>query len=211
MKPLIWIIVCLLVSSCASYRAYEKDESRPAPRRLKKKDLKGLIIAAEDYSPEKKSTRYFDRDLRSLGYVPIYICLYNSTDYEFTIKKGNITFRYEDTTEAKVVDVEEVIAEAQSSPAIALVTFPFLIPPFFIWSSISDANYDLEKDYNAKAFHGCNLIKDEKLFGFIFVKIPEDKGGASIKDSLLEIEVIKKAKKGEMAEPLTCKLSVSEN
>lgn len=209
---LLFIFFIIIASSCASYRVYDMDTSRPAHRRVKKKNLKGLIVAVEDYSPENKSMRYFYRDLKNIGYIPIYFSIVNTTDYEFTIKKDNIRFRFSDATEAKVVKVDEVIAAAQSSPAKALLAFPLLIfPTFFIWSSISEANYELEKDYRKKALHDFNIVKDEKIFGFIFIKVPDNKYDTPIKDSLIEFEVIKKSKKGEMAENLTCKLSVSEN
>lgn len=200
---------CIFVG-CASYRAYEKDISRPAHQHVKKKDLKGLVVAAEDYSSVEKSEKYFDRDLRNYGYLPIYLSFANDSDYEFTVRQDNITFFYEDGSEAQLVGAKSVIEDTQNSYARALLGIPLLIfPAFIIGSSVSGANYELEKDYNAKSLRDFNIVKGEKVFGFVFFKIPAGKDSASLSDAILKINVVKKAKQGEMAETLEGILSLS--
>lgn len=203
--------VLLIISSCASYRVFDNDTRRPAWTRINKSEQKGLAIAAEDYSHWKKSEKYFARDLFNMGYIPVYVCIGNSKDYEFTVQTSDIVFRYENGAEAKSVKVEEVVENAKSSPAISIPAFLFLIfPGALIWDAISEANFELDKDYTQKSFYDCHIKKDDELYGFVFFKIPEGQENTSVKDANLKIRVIKKAslEKKEAAEDLDFIVSI---
>src|SRR5687767_15323671 len=100
-KTIFFLCLLVLSTGCASYLSLPKDTERLAHNRIKKQEQKGLVIAAEDYSEPRKCRRYFYRDLLLEGYIPIYICIGNNGDYEFTIRRENVIFRYEDGTQAK--------------------------------------------------------------------------------------------------------------
>ncbi|WP_372366830.1 hypothetical protein [Candidatus Uabimicrobium sp. HlEnr_7] len=210
LRTLCVLTLSFVLIGCVSYRAYEKDTSRPAHQHVKKKDLKGLAIAAEDYSSAKKSEKYFNRNLRDYGYLPIYLSFANDSDYEYTVRQGNISLSFEDGSQAQLVETKTVIENTQNSYGRALLGIPLLIfPAFIIGSSVSSANYDLEKDYNAKSLRDFNILKDEKVFGFVFFKLPSEKSNASLNDAIIKINVVKKAKQSEMAETLEGILSLS--
>ena len=213
-RCLLFLLIALV--GCASYIALPLDtmvrKPRMAHNKIKKQEKKGLIIAAEDYSEYRKCRRYFYRDLLSMGYIPIYLCMGNHSDFEFTVRRENIIFRLEDGTEAKAVDAKEVIDDAQSSPGKSLFAFPLgIIPVFLIWGSISSANDQLDQDYSQKAFRDTHLIKGDDLVGFLFFKVPEGKKIQSVKDATLEVNATKKAGQGELAETLQFIVSIETN
>jgi len=196
MKKIIGLIVALSLVSCASYIALPKDTTRFAHNRIKKQEQKGLILAAEDYSESSKCRRYFYRDLLDLGYIPVYVCIGNQDDYEFSIRSENIVFRFEDGSQAQPVSFKEVIEQSQDSHALSVLLFPLgILPGILSWGSISDANDELDQDYSQKAFRDCHVVKDDHLFGFMFFKVPEGKKVTFIKDATLEIKAAKKASK----------------
>lgn len=213
MKRILLLLLLLASIGCASYRVFDSDRRRPAWMRINNREQKGLYIAAEDYSNPKKSIKYFGRDLHSMGYIPIYLCIGNRQDYEFTVEAKDIVFKYENGVEAKSVKVEEVVEDAQSAPGVALLAFPLLIfPVVFIWDSIEEANFELDKDYTNKAFYDSYIEKDDELYGFIFFKIPEGQEDTTLQDARLELKVTKKANaaKKEMAEELEFIVSISQ-
>ncbi len=210
MRNILFLLsLCSLLSiGCSSYKAFEKDESRPARNRINKQEQKGLAIAAEDYSTEKKSLKYFDRDMRDLGYLPIYIAIDNTGENEFILRTDKVEFRFEDGTHAQLAKPQEVIEEAQLSKGVAL--FGLIFAPF-IWSSRSTANFDLDKDYNQKALRDFQIGKGDTLFGFAFVKIPKGKDETSIRDAILQMDITKKAQGKELAESLKFILAIAED
>ncbi len=209
MKKLIGLLVILSLVGCASYIALPKDTTRLAHNRIKKQEKSGLILAAEDYSESSKCYRYFYRNLLDMGYLPVYVCVGNQSDYEFTIRNENIIYRFEDGTQAQAVSFKEIIDASQSSPAASILLFPFgIIPTFLSWNSIENANDQLDQDYSQKAFRDCHVLKGDNLFGFMFFKVPDGKKVVSTKDSTLEIKAAKKAAKGEMAETISLIVSV---
>jgi len=211
LRLLSWSLICCALISCASYRSFEQDVSRSAHNRINKQEIKKLAIVADDYSSEEKSLRYFDRDLRDMGYLPIYMSIENAGENEFILRMDKVSFRFEDGTRAVLAKPEEVIAEAESSHVPALFGFLLgIIPGPFMWGSISDANFQLHQDYEKKSLRNYHIKKGNKLFGFIFVKIPEGKEGVSLVDSILEIEVVKQAKGKELAKNLKFIVAVGE-
>ena len=209
MKKSFILALLVLISGCSSYMALPMDTSRLAQNRMKKQVKKGLIIAAEDYSNPRISRRYFYRDILGLGYIPIYICVGNHSDYEFTIRTKDILFRFEDGTPAQAASVKEVIDRAQASKFGAILAFPLaILPGILIWNSISSANDQLDQDYSLKAFRDSHILENDNIFGFLFFKIPRGKSGKSIKDATLEIKASKKAAKGEMAETIKFIVSI---
>jgi hypothetical protein len=210
----LWLLsLILLLCSCASYQAFPTDTSRPAGTRIAKSEQKGLVIAAEDYSDTEKCEKYFCRDLHGEGYIPIFVCLENRGEYEFTLRLENIILRYEDGTEAKAVDVDKVIRDVQSSPANALFALPLcIIPTFFIWPSITEANYQLDMDYTQKALHNSHITSNNsQIFGFAFFQIPRGREATSLQGASLELTVVKKAsaERQELAESLNFTVSIS--
>lgn len=214
MKRLLNLLVIstmILFIGCASYISLPKDTNRLAHNRIKKQDKAGLILAAEDYSESRKCYRYFYRDLLDMGYIPIYLCVGNQSDkgYEFTIRTENITFRFEDGTQAQAVNVKDVIDDSQSSPAVAALAFPLgILPAFLIGGSISQANDELDQDYSQKAFRDSHVLKGDNLFGFLFFKVPSGKNITTLKDATLEVKAAQKAAQGEMAETISCVVSI---
>jgi len=203
------LMLASFLVSCASYIALPKDTTRFAHNRIKKQEKSGLILAAEDYSEYSKCRRYFYRDLLNMGYIPIYLCIGNHSEYEFTIRTENIIFRFEDGTQAQVVSFKEVIDQSQGSHAPAILAFPFgIIPAFLVWSSISDANDELDQDYSQKAFRDSHVLKGDNLFGFLFFKVPDGKQITSLKDATLEIKAYRKATQDKMAETISSVVSI---
>ena len=210
-RLLILSFLCTIISSCASYIALPKDTTRFPHNRIKKQVKKGLIIATEDYSSARKSYRYFYRDIFDSGYIPLYICIGNKGKYEFAIRRKNITLRFEDGKAVKAADFKKVIDDSKQSHAPAILSFPLgIIPAFLIGHSITEANDKLDQDYSQKAFHDSYVLKGDNLFGFLFFEVPQGKTRDSLKDATLEVNAIKKATSGELAETLKFIVSIEQ-
>lgn len=214
MKIIFLLLFGLLFSGCSYYyTALDLDcdttnYPRFAHNRIKKQDKDGLVVAAEDFSNKDKSKRYFYRNLLSMGYIPIYLCLDNRGTAEFTIRAENIIYRFEDGTEAPAANFKDVIDDAQYSYAGAIPLFLFAIwPGITAVKEISEANDKLDQDYSQKAFRNIHLMPEDHIFGFLFFKMPKGQGASSLKEGTLEVKADKKASQGEMA--ATIKLTVA--
>jgi len=189
------------------------DTARSSHNRINSQEQKGLVLAAEDYSAPEKCQRYFKRDLLDLGYIPIYLAISNRSEYEFTIRREEIIFQFEDGMEAQAVPVQEVINAAYFSPAPALLAMPFgVIPGIALWLQIDHANQKLDQDYSEKIFKDIHIQQHDKMFGFIFFKVPVGRKATSklMKDASIEVLVSKKAVGNEMAEIFNFILSIEE-
>ena len=209
MKYIFLLCLAYLFSGCASYIALPQDTTRAAHNRIKKQVKEGLIVAAEDYSEYRRARRYFYRDMVDLGYIPIYVCIGNQSESEFTVRNEKITLRFEDGTEAKAADFKEVIDRAQLSGGTAFFGFLLGIAPgFFMLSSINNANDALDQDYSKKAFRDSHIRRGDNLFGFLFFKAPARKRIASLKDATLEVNADKKAEPGQQGETFKFLVSI---
>ncbi len=183
MKYIFLLCFAILFSGCSSYIALPKDTSRAAHNRIKKQVKDGLIVAAEDYSEYRRARRYFYRDLLDIGYIPIYICIGNQSESEFTVRKEKITLILEDGTQAIAADVKEVIDNAGGNDA-------------------------LDQDYSQKAFRDSHVRKEDNLFGFLFFKAPTLKKSFSLKSATLQVLADKKAEPGQQGETLKFLVSI---
>ncbi|NUM34330.1 MAG: hypothetical protein HUU50_07290 [Candidatus Brocadiae bacterium] len=183
MKFIFLLCFIILFSACSSYIALPKDTSRAAHNRIKKQVKEGLIVAAEDYSEYRRARRYFYRDLLDLGYIPIYICIGNQSQSEFTVRKANITLILEDGTEATAADVKEVIDEAGGNDA-------------------------LDQDYSQKAFRDSHIRHGDNLFGFLFFKAPKQRKAFSMKSATLQVLADRKAEPGQQGETFKFLVSI---
>lgn len=204
----------ILIAGCVSYHPLPKDMSRAAHNRINCQEQRGLVIAAEDYSSPEKCQRYFQKDLLSLGYIPVYIAVSNtSQDGEFTLRQENIIFQFENGMEAFPVPVQQVIDEAYYSKVPSAVAMLCgIIPGVVLWLWTDHVNEQLDQDYSHKNFFDCHILPQERKFGFVFFQIPvgltKNFNPKQIKDGSVEILAFKKGTGTNMAEVFNFLVSI---
>ena len=211
MRIAIIVTLLALLAGCACYDALDMDTLRSAHNRIRSKEIKGLVLAAEDYSAPAKCLRYFQRDLLELGYIPIFLSICSHSDYEFSLRRNNMILVLEDGLQAQSVEVKEVVPLVQSTPANALFSLPLAIfPAIFLWDSIEKANAKLDRDYWQKMFRDSHVRKGDKVYGFLIFRAPPGKivTAESMANATLEVAAVQKAAEGKMGEVVKFVLSI---
>ena len=115
--------------------------------------------------------QYLDRNVISKGYQPIHITFINNTDRYFYLSPKNFSFPCVSPAEVADKVHTSTIKRATSYGILALFIPIFIIPAVVDGVNSSNANINLDMDFERKSLHEKIVKPYEIVNGLIFVPI----------------------------------------
>jgi hypothetical protein len=174
----------LVLSGCASYKSLPL--RRLAATQVKAIQKKEKLLFAHRVYNKADSERYLGRNILAAGYQPIQLTITNQTRRNLLFSLNNISLPCVNQEAVKNLVYTSTTARALGYGIPALFIWPFIVPAVVdsIWSS--DANKQLDVDYNTKSSEEQTLKPGETLNGVIFVPLCEFRNTFTI--TLLDVE-----------------------
>ena len=187
--PLVAVTAALL-PGCAHYEARPFQIKQSAAARPQQRNESGLYVAVEDLTGDVESGEYFDRDLVEQGFAPVLVLLELERDSEgtFELRREDLVLCLRDGTRLTPAEPTDVAADVRYSHFRSFVGFLFLVPGFFVASSVSNANTELTADYERKALESIRVNRNSPVFtGVVFFHIPKEfRASFSMTDAFVE-------------------------
>lgn len=198
--------VLAISTGCASYRANDLVVDRQASSMIQHHREEGLYVAAVCLADERSSRRHFGRHLVEQGYVPILVLLELDADSKqsFQIQKRELRLCLSDGRRLLPTDYEQVVDDVSFSHWRSFFGFvPWILPGFFVASSVNSANQDLEQDYEEKALRSVRVSPNLRAYhGVLFFRIPpEIRRDITLDDAFVEVSLFREGS-GETGEHL---------
>lgn len=190
----VWIVlVTASVAGCAHYHARPFEVKQNAAARPQQRSESGLYVAVDQLTDPIESQKYFDRDLVSEGYVPVLVLLELQRDATsaFELRREDLLLCLRDGERLEPVDPLEVVDDVRFSHVRSFVGFLFVLPGFFVASSVSNANVEMASDYERKALETIRINRNSPVFvGVVFFRIPEnEKENFTMRDAFVEAKL----------------------
>jgi len=202
---LILLPVLITAPGCASYSARALDTRQAASSIVEQKEAEGLYVAVKNLSQPRESLRYFDRDLRAYGIVPVLLLLELDRESQgvFDVRREDIFLCLRDGTRLETMDPGDVAEEVQFSHIRSVFGFFLIFPGFFVASSVSGANEEIEADYQQKSVKSIRINPNMRSFhSAIFFRVPaEQESTFTMEDAFVEAKVYKQ---GQGSSPGKC-------
>ncbi len=156
----------LFISGCANYQA---------------KPLARLVIPANPHNKEQKVTlsyrvfskrdcqHYLDRDVIAKGYQPVHITICNNTNRVYNLCLDNFSIPCIDNQIVAEKVHTSTVKRAASYGVGALFFFPLIIPAVVDGVGSSQANQQLDADFEHKALANQIINPFTTVNGLIFV------------------------------------------
>lgn len=157
----------ILLTGCASYNASTLS-TLPAEGAIQSTENPQVLVSWKTFD-QTDCKRYLGRDVISEGYMPIQLTIRNNSNDPFYFNPQNFN--------VPLAPVNEVAGKAHTSTAGrvvgwsigALFIFPLVIPAVYDGLKSSDANDQLDADYESKALRE-QTIQPKSLFnGVVFI------------------------------------------
>lgn len=182
-------IIALFLSGCASYKSSPLRRLSVAPIKIAEKNKDKVLFAHRVYN-KADCERYLGRDVLAAGYQPIQLTITNQTQHNLLFSINNISVPCVNQEAVKNLVYTSPTSRAVGYGIAGLILAPFIVPAIVdsIWSS--EANRQLDVDYDAKSSEEQTIKSGETLNGVIFVPLSEFKNTFTI--TLLDIKNSKK-------------------
>jgi hypothetical protein len=172
------LVLSILIPGCAHYKARPLDSGQSASSVIDQREAEGLYFAVKDISQSVNSARYFDRDLVEAGYVPVLVLaeLDRDSNAVFDLRREDLQLCLQDGTRLLTADPARVSEDVAFSHVRSTLGFLLILPGFFLASSVSHANEELENDYRSKALESLRINPNARSFqGVVFFSLPEER------------------------------------
>ena len=192
------VVTCLSLTSaglvsCAHYGAQPLPE-RPGPSAVAgQRTTDDLYVTAYHVAERAAALESFDRDLVAHGVCPVvvHIELNESATASFDIAATDVQLVLSSGVTLDPVDAETVASAAAYSHWRSAFGFLFLLPGFFVASSVNSANELMASDYEEKSLHRVRIgPRNPRHQGVIFFAIPDTVASDfAVEDAFLEFKV----------------------
>jgi hypothetical protein len=184
-----------------TYSARPLDSRQEASAIVEQKEAEGLYVAVKDLSSPRESLQYFDRELLAFNYVPVMVLLEldKSADSVFDIRGEDAVLCLRDGSRLRTADPLEVAGAVSFSQARSVLGFiPFIVPGFFVASSVRSANEAIEVDYELKALKSVRINPNMRCFrSVVFFRVPPELSARfTMDDAFIEVKVYKRGSAG---------------
>jgi hypothetical protein len=190
-RPLLLLVAAL--GGCAHYSAKALERSSSASSMIEQREEEGLYVAVKDLSSPRDALRLFDRDLVAYGYVPVLVLLEldRNAQATFDVQREDMKLCLRDGRRLTTARPEAVAEEASFSHFRSVLGFFFILPGFFIASSVNQANDAMEDDYVAKALENVRINPNVRSqCGVVFFEVPHDlRRNFTMEDAFVEMAV----------------------
>jgi len=194
-------LVIAFACGCASYSARPLENRQGASSILEQREADGLHVAVKDLSASRDSIQYFGRDLLNVGYAPILLLLEldRTSDEVFEVRAEAITLCLRDGTRLTPCGSDEVAEGARFSHVRTFFGFLFILPGFFVASSVNEANEQLAADYQQKAMRSLRINPNVRSSQAVaFFRIEDGGKPFTMEDAFLEMKVYKQGRNGAL-------------
>ncbi len=160
------VVLLLALSGCAGYKARPLVRLTPATG-----SPDNTISFAYKAFTKADCKKYLDRDVIKHGYQPVHISITNTSKRILYFSRKNISL--------VTVDAEEVAEKVHTNTAgraagygvAAVIIWPLAIPAIIDGVGSSNANKQLDEDFDRKILSNQTIQPFETLNGLIFVPV----------------------------------------
>ena len=180
-------------AGCAHYSGVPLEAEEQASSVLPQREALGLFVAARPLTSSENSEKYFARDLVGQGYAPVLLLfeLDDGANGSFDIRREDLRLCLRDGTRLEAARAQDVADNVRFSHVRSMFGFLFILPGFFVASSVNGANAELEDDYGSKSLESIRVNRNSRSFnGVVFFRIPETlQDTFSIDEAFVETKV----------------------
>lgn len=205
-RLLVLALGVISASGCASYSARPLDSRQDAASVIEQREVEGLFLAVKDLSNPRDSFKYFDRDLRAHGFLPVLLLLELDRQAQdiFDLRREEVILCLRDGTRLQSVDPDEVADAVEFTHLRSVLGFFLILPGFFVASSVNDANDEIEADYQQKSIKSIRMNPNLRSFrAVVFFKIPpEIQDDLTMDEAFIEARVHRQGQGGRPGKSL---------
>ena len=188
----------LTATGCAHYGGQPIPDQQSPSALVQQRDAEGLYIAVKDITSDRAATQLFDRELLDYGFAPILVLLEKDTESNasFDINREDLRLVLNTGERLSTVPADKITELAAYSHWRSAFGFLFILPGFFVASSVGSANEAMTEDYRAKSLDSVRINPNQPSYkGVVFFEIPSDQQNSfSMEDAFLEVKVYKQGK-----------------
>lgn len=188
--------LAILGPGCAYYGGVGLDQYESPPGITQQRLVDGLYVAVHDLSPGRASERFFDREIVDYGFVPVMLSLdlHDSSIALFDVNRHDLRLVLGNAERLEAVAPETLAQDVAFSYWRSTFGFLFILPGFFVASSVTNANEDLLHDYKHKSFNTIQLGPRWRSFrGVVFFSIHEElRDTFAMEDAFVEVKIYKR-------------------
>jgi len=169
---LICVAVLIVLSGCASYKSSPLHRLATTPVKVIEKNKDKVLFAHRVYN-KADCERYLGRDVLAAGYQPVQLTITNQTQRNLLFSLNNVSLPCVNQEVVKSLVHTSTTSRAVGYGIPGLILAPLIVPAIVdsIWSS--EANKQLDVDYDAKSSEEQTIRSGETLNGVIFVPLCE--------------------------------------
>lgn len=189
---------CVLLTSCASYKASSLDQLS-AVITQDKNSTNDISIAIKSFD-QQDCHKYLDRNVIKQGFQPIQIRIENNSDKNYIFSTSRLN-----PTPAKVEEVAKTVHTSTGMRVAAygagsLILFPLIIPAIVDGIKSAEANTQLDNDFIAKSAKDTIIHSYSSIDTLLF--IPKTRLQEKLSITLIEQKT---------NEPVNFQLSLANN
>lgn len=192
---LLGLSLLIPISGCISYRAIPIDRGLKATAVALHRELDGLHVAVKDVTGPRDSTPLFGQDLVASGIAPVLLLveLDPRSKSSFSLRRDDARLCLRSGEHLKPLDPQEAATRVRYSHLRSVVGFLFLVPGFFIASSVNGANEQLRIDYGEKSASDLRVHESSStVTTVLFFDIPaEDRAAFSMDEAFVELRAFR--------------------
>jgi hypothetical protein len=186
-------LALVLSSGCAHYSTRPLERSQQASAMIEQREADGLYVAVRDISNSRESLKLFGRELAHYGYVPVLVLLELDRDSRasFDVQRQDLQLCLRTGKRLLTVPPSTVADDVSFSHIRSAIGFIFILPGFFVASSVNRANEQMENDYEEKALESVRINPNVRTSsGVVFFQIPKEaRKSFSLEDAFVEVKV----------------------
>ena len=163
-------VALLMLAGCAGYKA------RPLNRALipTSGDIQeGSVALTYRIFTKRDCAKYLDRDVIAKGYQPVHVTLQNRSNHRYSLCLGNFSFPCADAQEVAHQVHTSTAKRAASYGIGALFLWPLIIPAVVDGVGSSQANQQLDADFDQKALKDQILEPYTTINGLVFIPVED--------------------------------------
>ncbi len=161
------IIVTLVLSGCASYRA-GRLPTKDIYAYSNRQEQEGLMVAVK-FLESAEIKAIFQRDMRSKGVDPVFVIIDNRSKNAYNFAKSMVNKNTYSPEEVAKMCGFSTVGRATSYGVAGLLIWPLLIPAVVDGVGSSQANARMKDDYCYKEIQDERIMSNGLLSGILFL------------------------------------------
>ncbi|MEM7166216.1 MAG: hypothetical protein AAF581_12170 [Planctomycetota bacterium] len=184
------LAITTLAGCSLPYRAMPLEDT-PAHARPFHQQREGFVLSADLLSRPSETAAHLFFELQERDLYPVVLHVENSGSRTAILRREAMVLRLEGVeTALKPLDPDAVIDEVRTSPVMAYVGLPLIVPYLVGRQEIAEFNFAMESDYRTKSFPRYLRVApgDADSARVIFFRIPSDIVDKLERSPVLEVQ-----------------------